>query len=146
LFYSLIHERRIGAYLLPEGTIVIGAGNRAQDTALVRPFPSALINRMVHVHLKVSPRDWLAWAGGNDIHPLILEYIQLRPDHLWREPPKTEGPFSTPRSWHMLSDALHQFGATWSEHDLEVLAYGCLRRNTPASSRRSSSRCVGAIN
>lgn len=28
-FYSLIHERRIGEYLLPAGSIVIGAGNRA---------------------------------------------------------------------------------------------------------------------
>ena len=30
-FYSLIHERRIGEYHLPEGSIVVGAGNRAQD-------------------------------------------------------------------------------------------------------------------
>ena len=28
-FYSLIHERRIGEYCLPEGSIVVGAGNRA---------------------------------------------------------------------------------------------------------------------
>ena len=33
-FYSLIHERRIGDYRLPEGSIVIGAGNRAQDAAM----------------------------------------------------------------------------------------------------------------
>ena len=30
-FYSLIHERRIGEYHLPKGSIVIGAGNRTQD-------------------------------------------------------------------------------------------------------------------
>lgn len=34
-FYSLIHERRIGEYELPEGSVVIGAGNRAQDNAIV---------------------------------------------------------------------------------------------------------------
>jgi hypothetical protein len=125
-FYSLIHEKRLGEYQLPPGTIVIGAGNRAQDTALVRPFPSALINRMVHVHLKVAPREWLEWAGGAGIHPLVLDYLALRADHLWREPPKTEEPFSTPRAWHMLSDALHQYGAAWDEEQLGVLAYGCL--------------------
>ncbi|HWO60252.1 MAG TPA: MoxR family ATPase, partial [Umezawaea sp.] len=32
-FYSLILDRRIGAYELPEGSIVIGAGNRASDNA-----------------------------------------------------------------------------------------------------------------
>ena len=35
-FYSLIHERRIGEYHLPEGSVVIGAGNRAQDGAIVK--------------------------------------------------------------------------------------------------------------
>ena len=30
-FYSLIYERRIGEYHLPEGSVVIGAGNRMQD-------------------------------------------------------------------------------------------------------------------
>ncbi|HYF62914.1 MAG TPA: MoxR family ATPase, partial [Herpetosiphonaceae bacterium] len=52
-FYSLILERRIGEYRLPAGSIVVGAGNRAQDSAIVKPMSSALMNRMVHVHLKV---------------------------------------------------------------------------------------------
>ena len=60
-FYSLIHERRIGEYVLPQGSIVIGAGNRAQDSAIVKPMSSALLNCLVHVHLKVSHRDWLEW-------------------------------------------------------------------------------------
>jgi MoxR-like ATPase len=109
-FYSLILERRIGEYVLPEGSIVIGAGNRAQDNAIVKPMSSALLNRMVHVHLTVSHRDWLAWAHLCGIHQLVVEYVQTRPDHLWSQPPKHEEPFSTPRSWHMLSDALHAHG------------------------------------
>jgi hypothetical protein len=125
-FYSLIHERRIGEYHLPEGSIVIGAGNRAQDAAIVKPMSSALLNRMVHVHLAVSSRDWLGWAEANGIHHLALEYVRTRPDHLWSQPPKTEEPFSTPRSWHMLSDALHAHGATLSDERLAVLAHGCL--------------------
>ena len=42
-FYSLILDRRIGEYQLPAGTIVIGAGNRAEDAAITRPLSSALI-------------------------------------------------------------------------------------------------------
>ena len=125
-FYSLIHDRRIGEYHLPAGSIVIGAGNRAQDNAIVRPMSSALINRMFHVELIASHRDWLEWAKQNNIHPHILEYIGLRPDHLWRQPPKTEEPFSTPRSWHILSDTLHSYGEHISDRDLEILACGCL--------------------
>src|SRR5262249_23944292 len=40
-FYSLINDRRIGDFALPEGSIVIGAGNRAQDAAIVKPVSSA---------------------------------------------------------------------------------------------------------
>lgn len=125
-FYSLIHERRIGEYLLPEGSVVIGAGNRAQDSAIVKPMSSALLNRMVHVHLKVSHRDWLGWAQAHGIHPLVLDYLQTRPDHLWSQPPKHEEPFSTPRSWHILSDTLHAFAAPMAEEALATVAYGCL--------------------
>ena len=126
-FYSLIHDRRLSEYELPTGSIVIGAGNRAQDSAIVKPMSSALLNRMVHVHLQVSHRDWLAWAANNGIHPLILEYIGLRPDHLWSAPPKHEEAFSTPRSWHMLSDALNATGGENVDDELlEILAFGCL--------------------
>lgn len=125
-FYSLIHDRRIGEYYLPEGSIIVGAGNRAQDNAIVRPMSSALVNRMFHVELIASHRDWLAWAGEAGIHPYVLEYIGLRPDHLWRQPPKTEEPFSTPRSWHMLSDGLYSYGENITEKQLEILASGCL--------------------
>jgi hypothetical protein len=125
-FYSLIHEKRIGEYHLPKGSIVIGAGNRAQDNAIVKPMSSALINRMFHVELTASHRDWLSWAKKNYIHPHIVEYIGLRPDHLWKQPPKTEEPFSTPRSWHILSDAIKSYGEDITDEELDILSSGCL--------------------
>lgn len=125
-FYSLILERRIGEYHMPEGSIVIGAGNRAQDNAITRNLSSALVNRLFHVELKADTRVWLEWAAANGIHPWAYDYICSRPDHLWSQPPKTEEPFSTPRSWHMLSDALNSIGPAASQESLAVLTYGCL--------------------
>ncbi|CAG6394973.1 MoxR family ATPase [Streptomyces cocklensis] len=125
-FYSLILDRRIGNYELPAGSIVIGAGNRATDNALARPLASALVNRLTHVHLEASARDWLAWAGQSGIHPWVTDYLTDRPHHLWSKPPKTEEPFSTPRSWHMLSDAIRSFGPALDETTLKVLAHGTL--------------------
>lgn len=81
------------------------------------------------MHLEASAGDWLVWAGNNDIHPWVVDHLTDRPDHLWSKPPKTEEPFSTPRSWHMLSDALHSFGPDLDEDTLKVLAHGTL---TPA--------------
>ncbi|MEN3535339.1 MoxR family ATPase [Microbispora sp. ZYX-F-249] len=125
-FYSLILDRRIGAYELPAGSVVIGAGNRAVDNALARPMPSALVNRMIHVHLRASADDWLSWAAANGIHRWVVDYLVQRPDHLWSAPPKTEEPFSSPRGWHMLSDAMHSYGDRLDDETLGVLAYGAL--------------------
>lgn len=128
-FYSLIHERRIGEYYLPAGSIVIGAGNRTQDGAIVKTMSSALINRMFHVQMKADPKQWLMWAYENDVHPWVIDYITQRPDHLFTEPPKTEEPYSTPRSWHALSEALKEYGAgekELPEEVLRVLTYGCI--------------------
>lgn len=128
-FYSLIHERRIGEYHLPKGSIVIGAGNRAQDGAIVKTMSSALINRMFHVQMKADPKEWLQWAYENNIHPWVIDYITQRPDHLFTEPPKTEEPYSTPRSWHSLSDALKEYGAGEKEvpdEVLRIIAYGTI--------------------
>ncbi len=129
-FYSLILDKRIGEYHLPPNSIIIGAGNRAQDAALVKQLPSALINRMVHVHLKASVKEWLQWAGDNGIHPWVLDYIRARPSQLATEiPPAKEEPFSTPRSWHTVSDALHAFGDDIAPHHLDAVLFGSVARD-----------------
>jgi hypothetical protein len=60
-FYSLIHDRRISKYHLPEGIIVIGAGNRTEDAAIVKPMSSA-INRGGHGQLRANASNWLEWV------------------------------------------------------------------------------------
>lgn len=137
-FYSLILERRVGEYRMPEGSVVIAAGNRAQDCAIVRGISSALANRMVHVQLKASASEWLAWARQAQLHPLVLDYLEQRPDHLWSQPPRHEEPFSTPRAWHMLSDALYSFAGSATPAMLEALAAGCL---TPQHAAQFSAFC-----
>lgn len=129
-FYSLILDKRIGEYRLPAGSIIIGAGNRAHDAALAKQMPSALVNRMVHVHLKASHREWLGWAEQEGIHEWVLDYIRSRPSQLSTEvPPTKEEPFSTPRSWHCVSDALHAFGQDIAPDHLDALLFGSLTRD-----------------
>lgn len=129
-FYSLISEQRIGDFRLPEGSVVIGAGNRSEDAAIVRPMSSALVNRMVHVALRASYQDWMAWAQAEQIHPLVLTYLQTRPAHLVAAPPKHEAPYSTPRAWHMLSDALSAYAEDdLSNEVIKQLAYGTLSQD-----------------
>lgn len=132
-FYSLILDRRIGEFQLPPGTIVIGAGNRAEDAAITRPLSSALINRLVHVQLRASAKDWLVWANRGGLHELVISYVTLRSDHLWSKPPKHEEPFSTPRAWQMLSTALFAYGPSATLDEIGVVAAGLL---TPAHAKQ----------
>jgi hypothetical protein len=129
-FYSLITEQRLGEMRLPKGSIVILAGNRAQDNAITRTVSSALMNRVLHVELHPDKRDWLLWAYGAGIHPWVLKYIETRHDHLFSAPPKTEEPFSSPRSWHILSDALKSYGDDkLTPAVVRVLAEGSVTRS-----------------
>lgn len=132
-FYSLVLDRRIGEFELPRGTIVIGAGNRAEDAAITRPLSSALINRLVHVQLRASARDWLEWANRSALNELVVSYVGQRSDHLWSKPPKHEEPFSTPRAWTMLATALDAYGPSITLEEINALASGLL---TPAHARQ----------
>jgi hypothetical protein len=105
-FYSLLLERRIGEYKLPEGTWVVAAGNRMEDRALVRAMSSALVNRVVILNIKASKKEWFVWAKNNNVRSEIISFVNLVPDALMRPVPAEPVPFSTPRSWTLLSRAL----------------------------------------
>jgi hypothetical protein len=110
-FYSLLLERRIGEYLLPEGTWVVAAGNRAEDKALVRTISSALVNRVMILNVRIDVNEWLAWGGRSGVREDVLRFIEHNPDALLRPVPDKPVPFSTPRAWASLSRALDLVGA-----------------------------------
>ena len=126
--FSIIHDRRIGAYRLPKGSVIIAAGNPSPTSALVKPLAKPLINRFIHVTLEVSHRDWLEWAHSEVLSPLVTQYVEDHPKDLWAAIPDGEEPFSTPRSWHMLSDALLASGDDIDEKRVQMLAFGTLTR------------------
>src|SRR6185369_7233695 len=120
-FYSLILDRRLGDYVLPAGSRVVGAGNRVEDRALVRPMATALANRMVHVALAPDADAWLTWGANHGVHALVLAFVRARPDRLFEMPPSDGTPaYPTPRAWHMLSDVVGVVG----EHLWAALAAG----------------------
>jgi MoxR-like ATPase len=109
-FYSLLLERRIGEYQLPEGTWVVAAGNRAEDKALVRTISSALVNRVLILNVRIDVPEWLAWAQGNNVREDVIKFIEQHPEALLRPVPDKAVPFSTPRAWASLSRALDLVG------------------------------------
>ena len=117
--YQLTLDRAVGEYTLPIGWRIIAAGNRAKDASIVHRMPAALSNRFIHLDFEVSVDDWRGWAIRSNIHPLITGFIGTRPELLFdmRNP---ERGFPTPRSWHMLSDAISHFKDFKSALDLLI--------------------------
>jgi MoxR-like ATPase len=113
-FYSLLLERRIGEYTLPEGTWVVAAGNRAEDKALVRTISSALVNRVLILNVRIDVPEWLAWAQSSGVRDDVVRFVEQNPDALLRPVPDKAVPFSTPRAWASLSRALDLVGARGS--------------------------------
>ncbi|MCA9171394.1 MAG: AAA family ATPase, partial [Planctomycetales bacterium] len=127
-FYALLLERRVGEHSLPEGCVVVAAGNRSQDRALVRPLSTALVNRVFVLNIRVDHSQWLAWAKTNNIRSEILAFLTYMPGSLLRCAPAEPRPFSTPRAWSSLSRSLDLAEAkcTLDSSIRRALAFGTL--------------------
>jgi len=104
--YALLLERRLGEHRLPEGTWVVAAGNRQEDRALVRQMSSALVNRTFIIEVRADHKEWLVWAKKNKVRSEIISFIVFSPNALMKPVPTSPVPFSTPRAWASLSQAL----------------------------------------
>jgi hypothetical protein len=122
----LLFERCLGEYTLPHGSWVIASGNRLDDRTMVRALPSAIINRVFLLQLRVDVGEWLLWARSARIHPDILAFIAFMPEALMRPVPLEPVPFSTPRAWDALSGALQRAEAAGigSPEPRRALAFG----------------------
>ena len=115
--YQLTLDRRVGEYVLPKGWSILAAGNRAADSSIVFRMPAALANRFVHLEFEVDFDDWRAWAFAAHIHPLVTSFLAVRRELLFDMRVPERG-FPTPRSWAIVSDALHAVGSLENVRDV----------------------------
>ena len=73
--YQIVLEHRVGPFIFHPDTLVLAAGNLAEDNAIVTELSSALCNRFVHYTLRVDTDCWLAWAQANGVDDAIIAYI-----------------------------------------------------------------------
>lgn len=102
---QLLLNKRIGTYELPANTIIIAAGNRAQDRAAVHEMPTPVRNRFAHYTLEANVDDWVKWAMNHGVHDSITSFIRMRPS-LLHSTDGTDYAFPSPRTWTMLDRKL----------------------------------------
>ena len=97
--FQLVLERRIGDHHLPDGWVIVAAGNRVTDRAAAQRMPSALRNRFGHFTLVPTVEGWEKWAKDRDIDQWYIAFLKFRKE-LLHQSPKTDdvNAFPTPRS------------------------------------------------
>jgi hypothetical protein len=80
--YSLILDRRVGHYQLPDGWLVVAAGNAAFHGAVSHDMGTALADRLFHFNVVSSIDAFLAHALGQGFAPEVMAFLKIRPDRL----------------------------------------------------------------
>jgi hypothetical protein len=80
--YSLILDRRVGHYRLPDGWQVVAAGNASFHGAVSHDMGTALADRMFHFNVQSVVDAFVAHAMANDFAPEVMAFLQVRPDKL----------------------------------------------------------------
>ena len=105
--YQLVLDRKLGEYTLPEGWVVIAAGNLASERGVHFSMPRPLRNRFVHLELEPDLDDWSKWAIRAQVRPEIIAFLRFRPELLHAADATADAnAWPTPRSWEMASRVL----------------------------------------
>jgi hypothetical protein len=112
--YSLILDRRVGHYQLPDGWQVIAAGNASFHGAVAHDMGTALADRMFHFNVQTVIDAFLAHAIAMGFAPEIMAYLKIRPDKLDDTQAQLTNDHligASPRGWQDISNVL-QSGLT----------------------------------
>ena len=90
----------VGQDNLHHKVLIVCAGNRAVDRAVVNTMSTAMQSRLIHAEMVVDVKQWLDWAYQAKIDHRITGYINFRPDSLHNfKPDHQDRTFACPRTW-----------------------------------------------
>jgi len=101
----IVLEKKIGDYELPEGTLVVCAGNRLKDKATVNKLSSAMVNRALHYSVVPDFDDFKEYWMKKGLPEEVVAYLELDTKYLSGEP-DIERPYPSPRAWEMVGRLL----------------------------------------
>jgi MoxR-like ATPase len=107
--YSLILDRRVGNYQLPDGWQVVAAGNASFHGAISHDMGTALADRMFHFNVQTVIEAFLSYAIEKDFAPEVMAYLKVRPDKLDDTQAQLANEHligASPRGWEDVSNVL----------------------------------------
>ena len=104
--YQLILDKRVGDYHLPDGWMVLAAGNLQSDRGVTFNMAAPLLNRMNEIEVETVLEDWEVYASRHGCRPEIMAFVHNRADYLHKFDSKTTGQFPSGRGWMAASNRL----------------------------------------
>ena len=96
--------KTFGNQAVPEGWIIVAAGNPPEYNKSVREFDMVTLDRVRCMQVEADLGVWKAYARSRHIHGAILSYLELRPKNFYRVEADVDGlQFVTARDWEDLS-------------------------------------------
>lgn len=114
---QFLQYKIFGRHRIPEGWIVVTAGNPPEYNNSVREFDIATWDRLKRIDVEPDFDVWKEYAYRMEVHPSILTYLEIKKSDFYRVETTVDGRvFVTARGW----DDLSQMIRLYEHHELKV--------------------------
>ncbi len=96
--------KTFGNQAVPEGWVIVAAGNPPEYNKSVREFDLVTLDRVRRIDVEPKLSVWQDYARAHRLHPAVTAYLELRPQHFYKIENDVDGvQFVTARGWEDLS-------------------------------------------
>ncbi len=107
---QFLQFKTFGTHKVPEGFIIVTAGNPPEYNLSVREFDIVTLDRLRRIDIDADFPAFKEYAFRMGIHGAIMAYLEIRKDRFYMVQADTDRKrFVTARGWEDLSDALHTY-------------------------------------
>ena len=101
---QFLQYKTFGSHKLPEGYIIVTAGNPPQYNKSVRDFDIVTLDRVRQINIEEDFDSWKEYAYKAGVHGSILAYLEIKKDNFYSIKTDINGrSFVTARGWEDLS-------------------------------------------
>lgn len=119
---QFLQGKTFGNHRIPEGWIIVAAGNPPEYNKSVREFDIVTLDRIRSIQVEPDFEAWKEYAVQVGIHPAILSYLTVRKQHFCRIETTVDGKlFATPRGWEDLSQLIQVYEKLNKKIDRDVV-------------------------
>ena len=120
---QLLQFKTFGRHAVPEGWIVVTAGNPPEYNRSAREFDIVTWDRLKRIDVEPDYPAWKAYARKKGVHASVLSYLDVKKENFYRIESTPDGKsFVTARGWDDLSDMIKLSESLDIEVDIKLIS------------------------